>query len=62
MQKNFPQPMEHDQRPSFQLRMEYNEKLKERMNQNDKGQSGVSLKAPEGRQEEPQPLRRAQSE
>ncbi|XP_068523907.1 coiled-coil domain-containing protein 81-like [Anas acuta] len=61
-QKNFHQPMEHDQRPSFQLRMEYNEKLKERMNQNEKGQSGASLKAPEGRQEEPQPLRRAQTE
>lgn len=62
MQKNLQQPMEHDQRSSFEVRMEYNEKLMKRMKKNEKGQSGASPKAPEGRQEEPQPLRRAQSE
>ncbi|XP_040397575.1 uncharacterized protein LOC121062058 isoform X3 [Cygnus olor] len=61
-QKNFHHTVDCDQRPSFLLRKEYNEKLKERLNPNVKGQSPVSRKATERGQEEPQLPRRAQRE
>ncbi|XP_066844540.1 apical junction molecule-like isoform X1 [Anser cygnoides] len=61
-QKNFRHPLECDQHPSFRVRMEYDEKVKERMKENEEGLSPVSQKAPEGWHEDPQPLRRAQRE
>ena len=60
MQKNFHRPLEYGRRPSYLLRKEYDEKLKERMNQSVRGQSPVRQEATKGRQEEPQPPRAAQ--
>ena len=62
MQKKFRRPLEFDRRPSYLLREEYDRKLKERMNQRARGKSPVRQKVPDGKQEEPQPARAAETE